>query len=163
MFRPIINYIRYRNFIKQNEKFLINEFNIKIDRLYRLGAKISIPERRYEVLINYKNSQLDIFKNLDEETKKFIYRLDKFFMQKNISEIIGIYNAERTGVNEVTIIISYKLFNIVKIANIGRISFILSILSLFAGFFDIYYTIPGIVSLLIYFLTNLLLFKKLFV
>jgi hypothetical protein len=163
MFKSIINYIKYRKFIEQNKDYLTNEFNIKIDRLYRLGSRVSIPERRYEILLNYKNSQLDIFKNLDLETKKYISKLDRYFMQKNMSEFVGILNAERTDVNEVTVIISYKFFNVVKLANIGRITFLISLLSLISGFLDLNYMIPGIVLIFLYFSTNILLFKKLFV
>lgn len=163
MFKSIINYIKYRKFIEQNKNYLSSEFNIKIDRLYRLGSRVSIPERRYEILLNYKNSQLDIFKNLDEETKKYISKLDRYFMQKNMSEFVGIYNAERTDINEVTVIISYKFFNVVKLANIGRITFLISLLSLISGFLDLNYMIPGIILIFLYFSTNILLFKKLFV
>jgi hypothetical protein len=52
MFRSIINYINYRKFIEKNKDYFIKEFDVKIDRLYRLGAIISVPEIRYEFLIN---------------------------------------------------------------------------------------------------------------
>jgi len=163
MLKNIINYIKYRKFIEENREYLINEFNIKIDRLYRLGSRISIPDNRYQVLMNYKNSQLDVYKNLDEETKKFINRLDRFFMKMNVNELFGLYSADRTDVNEVIVIISYKKLNIVKFANINRIIFIISFLSLSLGFIDLLYMIPGGFLMILYYITNKLLFKKPFV
>lgn len=163
MFKNIRNYIRYRKFIDNNKNYLMNEFNLKIDRLYRLGTKVSIPERKFEVLVDYQNSQLDIFENLNIETKKYISRLDNYLMRKNMFEFVGLYDVDRTDINEVTIIMSYKSLNVVRLANILRIMFLISTLSLFAGIIEPFYMLPGAFLILIYFLINKILFKKLFV
>ena len=163
MFKKLFNYFTYRKFIDRNKSGLEKEFDLKIDRLYRLGHRVSIPERRYEVLVNYKNPEIDIFKNLDEETKKFISKMDTFFMKNGMSEFVGIYSAERTGVNQVTIIISYKFLNVVKLAVTTRVISIISAFSLLLGIIDIYYLIPGGSLIFLYFLSNKILFKKLFV
>jgi len=163
MFKSFINYIRYRKLIEKNKDELVNDFDLKIDRLFRLGARISIPDNKYYVLKEYKNSELDIYKSLDEEAKKFISKLDKYFIKKNLVEYIGIYSADRVEDNLVILIMSYRLFNVVKLANINRVILFLSMLSLFSGFYDIKYMIPGIILIIISFLINIILFKKLFV
>jgi hypothetical protein len=163
MFRSFLNYIRYRKLIEKNRDELVKDFDIKIDRLFRLGSRVSLPESRYRILREYKNPELDIYKSLDEEAKKVIYKLDRYFMQKNLVEYIGIYSAERVQENLVILIMSYRLFDVVKFANTTRVLYLISLLSLFVGFYNIWYMIPGAALILILFLVNFILFKKLFV
>lgn len=163
MFKSILNYIRYRRFIKDNKEELIKEFGVKIDNLYRLGSRISIPESRISVLREYKNSELDIYKSLDAEVKKQIGKLDRYFMQKNVVEYVGISSVERVDQNLVILIISYRLLNVIKLANASRIMYIISLLSLFAGFFGLWFLLPGVGLFLFTILMNTVLFKKLFV
>jgi hypothetical protein len=161
--RPIINFIRYRNFIKINKELLNKEFDLKIDNIYRLGCKISISNEKYELLRNYKNAELDVHKNLDEELRKYIHKLDKFLIKNNMFEYIGMYSADRTDYNEVTLILSYKLMNIVKFSNIIRLILLFSFISMFLVFFNIYLIIPGFIIFLFCIITNFILFKKLLV
>jgi len=163
MFKSIRNYIRYRKLINLNREELETKFDIKIDKLNRLGTRVSIPENKFTVLKEYKNSELDIYKNLDEETKKTISKLDRYFMQKNLVEYIGIYSVDRVDVNLVVLILSYRLFDVVKIANTNRVVSILSFLGFSIGFYDVWYMTPFGVLLVLSLLVNIVLFKKLFI
>jgi len=163
MFKSILNYIRYRKLIDLNREELEKDFDIKVDKIYRLGTRVSLPENKYTVLKEYKNSELDIYKNLDEEVKRTITRLDRYFMQKNLVEYVGIFNVDRVDVNLVIVILSYRLFNVVKVINGNRIFSIFSFLGLSIGFWDVWYMIPFGVMLILSLLLNLVLFKKLFV
>ena len=163
MFKFILNYIRYRKCVDDNKDEIVRDFNIKIDNLYRLGTKISIPNNRFTVLKEYKNSELDIYNRLNDEVKKYLYKLDAYLMKKNLMEYIGIYNVERVSDNLVVLVMSFRLFNIVKLANINRIVMGLSTIGLFIGFYDILYMIPFGVVLMLSLLINLIMFRKLFV
>lgn len=163
MFKKVINFIRYRKFIEKNKDVLKSEFDLKVDRLYRLGSRISIPNNKMEMFKNYNNSELDVYKTLDEETRKYISKIDRYFIEKNVTEYIALYSADRTDYNEVTVIMTYKLMNVVKIANTNRLFSLISFLGLFSVFFNIFYIIPFILILFFIILSNLVLFKKLFV
>jgi len=163
MTKSILNYIRYRKLIEENREELENDFDIKIDKIYRLGTRVSLPENKFIVLKEYKNSELDIYKSLNDEVKKTITKLDRFFMQKNLVEYIGIFNIDRVDVNLVTIILSYRLFDVIKLTKINRIISLFSFLGLSIGFWDIWYMIPFGVVLFLSLLLNVVLFKKLFI
>ena len=163
MIKSILNYVRYRKIIDDNREELEKKYDVKIDNLYRLGTRVSLSENKYTVLKEYKNSELDIYKNLDEEVKKTITKLDRYFMQKNLVEYIGIFNIDRMDVNLVLVILSFRLFNVVKLVNNNRIASIVSFLGLSIGFWDVWYMIPFGVILTLSLLLNMVLFKKLFV
>lgn len=163
MFKSIKNYIRYRNFIINNKDELINNFKFKIDNLYRLGIKISIPDNKINLLITYKNPELDIFKSLNDEVVNFKFKVDNYFMKRNMLDLIKIYSIDRVDYNEVVLIISYKLINIIRLANILRSILVISIFSLSLFLLNILYILPGIFFILIILIINKFLFKKLFV
>jgi len=157
MVKSILNYIRYRNLIDDNREELEKDFDIKIDKLYRLGTRVSLSKNKFDVLKDYKNSELDIYKHLDDEVKRIITKLDKFFMKKNLVEYIGIFSIERIDINLVEVILSYRLFNSVKLTNTNRIISLLSFLGLSVGFYDLWYMIPFGIILTLSLLLNIIL------
>lgn len=163
MFKSIINYFKYRKFITKNRDYLYSNFNLKIDNIYRLGTIVSIPNQRFQLLRGYRNAELDIHKELEEELRRYLKRFDIYLMQNNLVEFIGLYYANRTGENAVTVIMSYKKINTVKIANTTRTIIAISLLSLFLGFISPIYMIPGASVFILSILSNIALFKKLFV
>jgi len=164
----ISKFIKYRKIIDNNRKELESEFNIKIDNIYRLGLRVSIPDNKFNVLKDYKNSELDIFKTLDAEVKKNIANLDKFFMKTNLMELVKIYNVDRTDINLVILILSFKLFDVVKVGLTLKILQMISILGILISFL-----MPMKIMILVSFvfllifsistILNIVLFKKLFV
>jgi len=163
MFRSILTFIKYRKLIDSNKDELIEQYNIKIDKLYRLGTQVSIPDTKFNVLKEYKNSELDIYKSLNDEVKKYISRLDSFFIKKNLVELVGIYQIERIDENIINIILSYRLIDIVKFGIFQRILLVISILCLGIGFINLIYLIPVFILIFIILIINKLIFKKLFI
>jgi len=163
MISGIINFVKYRRLIEKNKEELSREFGVKIDNLYRLGTIVSISSQKLELMRNYKNSELDIHKELDVEVRRIISKMDRYFMQKNLIEYIGLYDVQRVGENLVTLVMSYRLLGIVKFAKRIRIVQVISILSLFCGFFGLMYMIPGASIFLLMVILNSILFKKLFI
>jgi hypothetical protein len=164
MINRILNYIRYRRFINQNRNELTNEYNIIIDNLYRLGGVVSLSQKRMDLMRDYREAELDVHQQLDNEVRKYISKLDRYFMQKNLVEFIGLSNVERVADNRVNIVMSYRLMNIVKVANTSRIILLISFLGAFAGFFfGSLFFIPGGSLFLLTLIFNKMLFNKLFV
>jgi len=160
----ILKFLKYRKIIDNNRKELEKSFNLKIDNIYRLGTLVSIPKNKYDILISYKNSELDIYKQLDSEVKKTISNIDKFFIQLNLMELINIYSIDRIGPNLVEVILSFNLVNMVKVANYIRFFQLISGIFLFISYFiniELFYSV--ILVLFILFGINLILFKKLFI
>jgi len=163
MIKSIRTFIKYRQTIDNSKFDLLSKYNVKIDKLYRLGSRVSIPINRFSVLKEYKHSELDIFNSLNDEVKRKIGELDQFFISKNLIELVGIYSVERVDENLVTLIISYRLFNVVKFAMVMRFILIFSFLSLSLGYFNPYYMIISTILIFGSILTNKVIFKKLFI
>lgn len=166
MFKTITNYFRYRKIIEENRKILKDEYGITIDNIYRMGKIVSIPNNKFSILKEYKNSELDIYNNLNDEVRKYISNLDRFFMSKKMSELIALYKAERIYDNGVEVFISYKLLNMVKVANVIRLVIIFSSIISLILFFSVDSIYPSLYSFILFilgFLSNIILFKKLFI
>ncbi len=163
MFKRINNFIIYRKIIENNKMDLEFKFNIKIDRIYRMGSYIAVPKNKIDLLRSYKPPELEIHKLLDDEVKSYIARLDRYFIEKGLFELAGLYFAERTDDNAASIIISFKQFDTVKVANRSRFLSILSFIGMGAGFFNPLFVIPGASLFVLISLFNFILFKKLFI
>lgn len=166
--KRIINFIKYRRLLDKLKMELSSEFGIKIDSIYRLGRFMVVSNKKMELLRGYNEAELDIHEQLDNEVKKFISKLDRYFMINGLVEFIGLSKAERVQDNAVEIVMSYRFMNMANVANIIRIimgiSILLIIISSVIGIpIMIYFQLSGLFLLIMSIVFNFILFKKLFV
>jgi len=163
MFNSLKNYIKYRKIIRENSNIIKNDFNLKIDDLYRLGTIVKIPNEKLDVYREYKYPVVELHKSLDDEVKKYISKLDKFLIEKGLVEYLKIETIDQINTESVVIIISYKLYDIISLANIIRFIMIISLLSLSLWFVSPMLIIPGISLFLLMMLFNFIIFKKIII
>lgn len=103
MFNKIRGYFRYRETIENNLEVLQSRFGLKYDRLYgRLYTVIGIPIDQQKVLNTYG------YQYLDNEVKKYISTIERYFYDINLFETIAISKIERLDDVNVLIVMRYR-------------------------------------------------------
>jgi hypothetical protein len=143
MFNKIFGYFKYRKIIKQNFETLSQRYKLRYDKVYgRLYTIISIPERRQEVLRNYKipgniqnPKETDVNAYLDTEVRSYINAIEEYFYTIGLFELVSIAKIDSVDDVNVLLVLRYKFNNHRRFLYfvIGIVSFILS-LAFIAGF-----------------------------
>ncbi len=103
MFNKIRGYFKYRETIKNNIDVLQRRFGLKYDKLYgRLYTVISIPPDQQKVLNTYG------YQYLDNEVKKYISTIERYFYDINLFETIAISKIERLDDVNVLLVMRYR-------------------------------------------------------
>lgn len=126
MFNKIFGYFKYRKIIKENYNILNQRYKFKYDKIYgRLYTVISISEERQEVLKTYG------YEYLDNEVKKFLTSIEKFFMTIGILDLISISRIDSLDPVNVLIVLryKYKTHQIILYTFIGMFFLIFSVLT----------------------------------
>lgn len=119
MFKKIFGYFKYRTIINQNFEMLSQRYRLRYDRLYgRLYTIISIPERRQEVLRNYKVPQTlqnpketDVNAYLDAEVRAYISSLEEYLYNIGLFELVSIAQIDSVDEVNVLLVLRYKYNN----------------------------------------------------
>jgi len=102
----MLGLIYYLRFILKNKKILREEYNINIDRFFRMWTVVNVPVNKHHNLKTYGYALLDF------EIKEYITKLDDFFIRKSVMEIIALKDLHREDSLNALIIIEYKKFNL---------------------------------------------------
>jgi len=119
VFKKIFGYFKYRTIINQNFEMLSQRYRLRYDRLYgRLYTIISIPERRQEVLRNYKVPQTlqnpketDVNAYLDAEVRAYISSLEEYLYNIGLFELVSIAQIDSVDEVNVLLVLRYKYNN----------------------------------------------------
>jgi len=135
MFNKIFGYFKYRKLIKDNIDVITNRYNLKYDKMYgRLYTIISIPERKQEVLRNYKmpaklNNPVDtdVKSFLNYEVNNYVAAIEEYFYNVGLFEFISISRMDNVDDVNVLLVLRYKFKNyqLLLYIFIGLIGFIL--------------------------------------
>lgn len=123
MFKNIRNYIKYRKLIDKNKIELYDKFKIKVDNIYRLYTTVGIPEETQYLFTRYDYSVVQVEEELDNEVRRYINTLSRYFMDTGLIEFIIVNkdNLVRADQINVDLVIDFKMMDIIKfIANIRR-------------------------------------------
>jgi len=119
MFNKIFGYFKYRKIIKENINVLNQRYKLRFDRIYgRLFTVISIPERRQEVLREYKvpsdlqnPRETDVNTYLDNEVRNYISSIEEYFYSVGLFELVSISRIDSIDDVNVLLVLRYKYNN----------------------------------------------------
>lgn len=119
MFRKIFGYFKYRKIIEDNLDILTNRYKLRYDKIYgRLYTIISIPERRQEVLKNYKMPaklqnpiDTDVKSYLDVEVRNYISSIEEYFYSIGLFELVSISRIDNVDDVNILLVLRYKFKN----------------------------------------------------
>lgn len=119
MFKKIRGYFRYRKIIEDNYFILNQRYKLKYDKIYgRLYTVISIPERRQEVLRDYKvptnlrnpaETDVNVYRNA--EVNSYISALSEYFYSIGLFELVSVSKKDIVDDVNVLIVLRYKYKN----------------------------------------------------
>jgi len=119
MFKKIFGYFKYRKIINDNLQIITQRYKLKYDKKYgRLYTIIGIPERRQEILKNYKvpsNLQnpieTDVKKYLDTEVDSYINSISEYFFSIGLFELVSLSRKDYIDDVNVLLVLRYKFKN----------------------------------------------------
>lgn len=140
MFKKIKGYFTYRKIIEDNLLILNQRYKLKYDRIYgRLYTVISIPERRQEVLRDYKvptnlknpaETDVDLYR--DSEVNSYISALSEYFYSIGLFELISL--SKKNVIDDVSVLIvlkyRYKNHQLFLYTTIGFVFFVTGVILL---------------------------------
>lgn len=100
-------FFEYRRIIKRNKARINGQFNLRIDRIYRLYTVLNLPEDAQ----TYGKDLTETY------IKKYLSELDKYFKEVLLSEIVGITKMEKIDGQNYLIVFSYAGFDTSKVVN----------------------------------------------
>ena len=98
----------YRKTIKQIEKELEINFNLRIDKASRLYTIFSIPTNVIEEPYNIRRADFDIL--VQNYIKSYTNDLSKFLNGKGLNELYSIYKMEQINSYNYLLVYGYSLF-----------------------------------------------------
>ena len=122
LFKRIKHYYEYKKLVKKSKQDLYNDFNIRVDNIYRLYTVLNVPDE----------TQIYGKENADKLTetwiKSWLVRLDTFLVNKHIREFVIRQELTKIDDQNYLIVFRYKYLNIEKILYVlyllGIITFI---------------------------------------
>jgi len=100
-------FLFYKRSIKESSNILNENFDLRIDRVYRLYTVINLPDdtKTYGKPLT------------DKYIKEYITKVDNYFLTIGMSELIGVFKVEKVDVNSYLVVFGYSLANTAKVAN----------------------------------------------
>lgn len=108
-FKKLSLFSSYKKNIKKIEKQLQTEFNMRIDRSYRIYTVLNIPAELIEEPYNLKKSDIDtIAQNF---IKDYTNQLSRLLNANGLAELYDFYEIEKVEKYSYLLIFGYSLFN----------------------------------------------------
>lgn len=101
-------FLLYRKTIRQIEKELERNFNLRIDKASRLYTIFTIPMDVIEEPYNIRRSDFDAL--VQNFIKSYTSDLSKFLNSKGLSELYDIYEMEKIDSYNYLLVYGYSLF-----------------------------------------------------
>lgn len=121
----------FKNILNQNQVLLEGDYNIRIDKAFRMYTVLNIPEDLFGEPYNIRTGDIDTISQT--YLRDYIRKLSEFLNSKGLSELYDFYEpVKRVEKYSYLIVLGFKPFNSLKYNNIlyFRIIPIISLLSL---------------------------------
>ena len=121
----------FKNILNQNQVLLEGDYNIRIDKAFRMYTVLNIPEELFGEPYNIRTGDIDTISQT--YLRDYIRKLSDFLNSKGLSELYDFYEpVKRVEKYSYLIVLGFKPFNSLKYNNIlyFRIIPIISLLSL---------------------------------
>lgn len=112
-FKKIKLFIEYKKSLRKNKVQLESEFNIRIDRAFRLYTVLNIPKDLVSEPYNLRKSDIDGIS--DTYIREYIQSLSTYLNSIDLAELYDFYEAvKKVDKYSYLIIIGFKPFNSVR-------------------------------------------------
>lgn len=121
----------FKSILNQNQVLLEGDYNIRIDKAFRMYTVLNIPEDLFGEPYNIRTGDIDTISQT--YLRDYIRKLSDFLNSKGLSELYDFYEpVKRVEKYSYLIVLGFKPFNSLKYNNIlyFRIIPIISLLSL---------------------------------
>ena len=110
--KKISLFFTYRKAIKQSSFLILNEVNLRSDRVGRLYTILNLNS---EDILNYgpKLSSQIVQKYIND----YMSKVDKMFLQLGLNELIGLMEIKKIDELNYLVIFGYSFFNSARVAN----------------------------------------------
>ena len=126
-------FLLYRKTIKEIEKELQRNFNLRIDKASRLYTIFTIPSDVIEEPYNIRRADFDTL--VQNFIKSYTNDLSKFLNSKGLNEMYDIYEMEKIDSYNYLLVYGYSLFKsdrfMFNLYKFGAISAIIAIILIF--------------------------------
>lgn len=106
-------FLTYIKIIKKFRQEITNQFNLRIDKSYRLYTVINIPKDYIEEPYTLRKSDYDTIS--ESLIKDFTNKLSFFLNSKGLNELYDIYDITRIDNNSYLLIYGFSLFKSNKV------------------------------------------------
>jgi len=107
----------FKKSLNDNRILLEGDYNVRIDKAYRMYTVLNVPEERFEEPYNTRLADIDTISQT--YIRDYIIRLSDFLDSKGLSELYDFYEpVKRVEKYSYLIVIGFKPFNSVKYNNI---------------------------------------------
>ena len=105
-------FFTYRKAIKQSSFLILNEVNLRSDRVGRLYTILNLNS---EDILNYgpKLSSQIVQKYIND----YMSKVDKMFLQLGLNELIGLMEIKKIDELNYLVVFGYSFFNSARVAN----------------------------------------------
>jgi len=110
--KKISLFFTYRKAIKQSSFLILNEVNLRSDRVGRLYTILNLNS---EDILNYgpKLSSQIVQKYIND----YMSKVDKMFLQLGLNELIGLMEIKKIDELNYLVVFGYSFFNSARVAN----------------------------------------------
>lgn len=108
-FKKLSLFSAYKKSIKKIEKQLQTDFNMRVDRSYRIYTVLNVPAELIEEPYNLKKSDIDILSQ--NFIKEYTNQLSRFLNANGLTELYDFYEVEKVEKYSYLLIFGYSLFN----------------------------------------------------
>ncbi len=105
----------FKKKISDSKTDLIEKFNLRIDRSYRIYTVINIPESAIGEPYSLKKADID--KISENFTREYLFELSKYLDSKNLKELYEIYEIKKVDKFSYLVVVGFSLFRSNKYYN----------------------------------------------
>jgi len=112
LFKKIKLFLFYKNQITKNGNYLLQNFNLRIDYIYRMYTVLNIPKELIEEPYNFRSSDIN---NISQNyISTFSDQLQNFLNSVGLRELVRIYEIKKVDKFSYLLIFGYSLFDTKK-------------------------------------------------
>lgn len=114
-FKKITLFFFYRRQVLASKEYLLQNFNARVDYIFRVYTVLNIPKELIEEPYNFRSSDIN---NISQNyIKAYSNEIQNYLISVGLRELFDIYEVKKVDKFSYLLIFGYSLFNTRKIAN----------------------------------------------
>jgi hypothetical protein len=115
LFKSLKLYFQYRKILSSKKEELLRNFNMRVDRVFRLYTVINIPTDLIDEPYNLRKQDID---NLSlKYISDFSFKVSEYLNSIGLSELYDMYDIKKVDKYSYLVVIGFSLFRTDKVIN----------------------------------------------